>query len=140
MDLECHDCGGKSSGPRIWVGNRRDSDPPRIIFGRGKLNSHSTVKLKSYEGSLPLPLGEWFKLTVEVTLGVNEAGRSRVWINEQLDIDEIGTNIKPDGYQGLDHYNFLQFGITGNATGEEPNGQYTAFTMYVDDVLIEHKK
>jgi len=34
-------------------------------------------------------IGEWLRVTVEVTLGVIVSGRSRVWINEHLDIVQI---------------------------------------------------
>ena len=139
MDIECtagsgtNDCDvEKTVGPRLWVVDRRDSGPPRLQFGRGKLGEDSV------KGSHPLPLGQWFKLTVEMTLGSGSSGHTRVWINDDLDIDFIGTNIQPSGMSGLNHYNFFQVGLTANATGTDP-GQYSAVTIYVDNVLIEHK-
>jgi hypothetical protein len=140
MDIECSECDQSGAGPRIWIDSRRDpGEPPRLTFGRGKLGLPS-MHHEPVEQSTPIPVGRWFKLTVEVKLGQGNNGRSRVWIDDQLEIDFVGSNIMPenhpDGYK-LDHYDFLQFGLTANGTATDPNGQLTAFGLYVDDVLIE---
>ena len=137
MDLECSTC-SKSAGPRLWVDGRRNTGPATFTFGRGKLG------LPNKKSRVPVPVGQWFKLTVLITFGVGDKGRTQVFIDSgpaktvQV-IDFVGTNIQPDTIADLDHYDFLQFGITANATGTKPNGQYTAFTLYVDDVKIEHQ-
>ena len=139
MDIECtagsgpNDCEvAKTAGPRLWVVDRRDSGPPRLQFGRGKLGEEGV------KGERPIPLGQWFKLTVEMTLGSGSSGHTRVWINDELDIDFIGTNIQPSSMPELNHYNFFQVGLTANATGTTP-GEYSALSIYVDDVLIEQQ-
>jgi hypothetical protein len=138
MDIECtsslaEGCDiAKTAGPRIWISHRREDSPPYFSFGRGKLG------LPHFKGKqLAIPVGRWFKLAIEMVLGAEVDGQNRLWIDDELDIDSVGTNMMTPDMPKLDHFNFLQFGITANSTGTEPNGQYTPLTIYLDDVLVE---
>jgi len=82
-------------------------------------------------GSHALPVGEWFQVTLEATLGVGDEGVTRIYYDGELDSEVVGTNIRPGGVlSDMDRYNSLEVGLTCNI-GSHPT------TIYLDDVTVE---
>jgi len=137
IDIECgvNECEFEG-GPGIRVMILKQTD--RLITEWKFLNWFNDVIKPDVPPGNPvpgihsIPVHEWFKVTYEVTLGVGEAGITRIYVNDELDSEVIGTNIRPGGVLStMDRYTSFELGLTCNI-GTQPT------TIYVDDAQIEH--
>lgn len=75
--------------------------------------------------------GQWFDITLRMTLDDDGQGVTEVWVDGQLDIRVVGTNISPEGLDDLDRYPKLELGANCNAVGGAG-----PVTVHVDDVRV----
>ena len=103
---------------------------------RGKIGYRSSWK----PASTRLPRDRWFKLGLEVLLGIGNAGRSQILIDDRPVFDHRGTNM-PDmkyfrskfGVRLSDEkYDKVQVGITANGSSD-------VVSLFVDDIRIERQ-
>lgn len=130
MDVECRDCGyAEKPGLRVLV----DSDG-FLRVNRSKLGIAQDL------GPTPsgrIPFNQVFRLTLIVDLGGELDGRTQVYIDDKLVIDEIGINMplthiaEPLGVSlTAERFDYVQFGVTAN-------GRSDSVTIYFDDVEID---
>lgn len=138
IDIEC---GESECGPIAATGPGF-----RVIIRRGLGRLQAEWKFLNWFGSdhppehppgdpVPgmhaIPVNEWFKVTLEATLGVDESGITSIYVNDEFDSEVVGTNIRPGGsLANMDRYNSFETGLTCNV-GVIPT------TIYIDDVTIE---
>jgi hypothetical protein len=130
LDLECRDCGySEKPGLRVFIGEDGYLGVSRSKLGLSE-NFASTP-----EGRVPYDKA--FRLTVIVELGGDDDGRTLVYIDDHLAIDEVGVNMPlNEVFQPLgvtltaERFDYLQFGVTANSRSD-------AVTAFFDDVEIE---
>lgn len=136
IDVECgeSECGFEG-GPGVRAMIKKGTD--RLIAEWKFMNWFNDVVRPDPPPGEPvlgvhaLPVGQWFEVTFEVTLGVGERGVTRIYVDSALDSEVVGTNIRPGGVLStMDRYNSFEIGLTCNI-GTQPT------TIYLDDVTVE---
>lgn len=137
IDVECTEaCEGLMGGPGVRVIMGRDG---RLRVNWKFLNWYTNNGLPapadapphSPKGSHVLPVGEWFQVTLRMTLDNQGRGLTEVYVNGELDLSIQGTNIAPEGLEALDRYSQLEVGINCNVVGNPG-----PTVVYVDDVQV----
>jgi len=130
MDVECRDCGySEKPGLRVLI----DSDG-FLRVNRSKLGIAQDL------GPTPagrVPFGRVFRLTLIVELGGELDGRTQVFIDEEVAIDEVGVNMPLTHVAEqfgvsltAERFDYVQFGVTANSRSD-------AVTVFFDDVEID---
>ena len=78
-----------------------------------------------------LPVGEWFEVTLRMTLDNQGGGLTEAYVNSELDLSIQGTNIAPEGLETLNQYPQLEVGLNCNVVGNPGSA-----TVYEDDVRV----
>lgn len=123
MDVESRDS-GISWKPGFRLSVFKDD----ITINRGKLG------LPEIRTDAEVPQGDWFTLTLKLTLGDARSGHTEVWINENKVINHFGTNMPLEenlGSLNTENFTYAQFGVTANSNS-------TAVRVYVDDIVISN--
>ncbi|RMH01736.1 MAG: hypothetical protein D6706_01455 [Chloroflexi bacterium] len=136
MDVECPGECGLMGGPGVRVLMTRDG---RLRLDWKFLNWYKNMGQPSpidappqpQKGTHILPAGEWFELTLRMTLDNQGRGLTEVYVNGELDSAIQGTNIAPEGLEALNKYPQLEVGINCNVVGNPDTA-----VLYVDDVRI----
>ncbi|MEZ5798358.1 MAG: hypothetical protein R3D63_13265 [Paracoccaceae bacterium] len=128
MDFECKSC-GLDTNPGI-----------RLYLRDGSLRvDRAKVGIKDpFLPRLPTKMkaGLWESITWQVVLGKENAGSSKVWLNDELVIDAVGTTLltqevvsKLANITVKEQVDRFQVGLTANS-------QNKAVTVYLDDVTF----
>ena len=141
MDVECSpaECGYVGS-PGVRVVTTRDG---RLRLDWKFLNWYRNQNLPtppdapptSPRSLTPLPVREWFRLTLRMVLGEGDAGLTEVYVDDRLEISVRGTNMAPAGMEQLTRYTGVELGITCN-----PSSATQSTSLYVDDVVVERER
>jgi hypothetical protein len=95
-----------------------------VIFNRDKIK----IKPHTYEALVDIPYDEWYLMRVELTLGDEDNGQVRLYINDEVAMDERGATISQD----IKSYDTFQVGLT--ARTDDP------YSMWTDDVSVYVEK
>lgn len=137
LDIECSDlCGGLAGAPGVRLIMTRDG---RLRIDWKFLNWFENNRLPPPADAPPLPepgthvlpFGEWFQVTLRMTLDNAGRGRTEVFVNGELDSSTLGTNIAPQGLESLNQYPQIEVGITCNNFRNAGPA-----TVYVDEVQV----
>jgi hypothetical protein len=127
MDIECELCYKTSPGVRVVL---KDG---YLALERGKIGFRDETFTQNKER---VPLGEWFKLSVTLTLGEGNAGHTQVTMDDVLIVDRRGTNMpETEIFKRLgvnltrEQIDNVEFGVTANAS-------QVVQTVFIDDVAI----
>lgn len=125
MDFEENTAIGAGPGMRIANIGAENYPVVEFKFKNGYLD----------QNVMSLPRNQWFKLTVETYLSQKKKGIIRLYVDDQLILEEFNTKTLPtdllynqQGTKGM--YTNIEFGITANSFSNDA-------VMYLDDVSVE---
>lgn len=126
IDVECDNCGvEKTPGVRLYVRNGK------LEIDRGKIGYDDDFK-----SNASLTTGRWYTIKMDLLIGENSSGKSKVYLDDNLIIDASGTNVISqsvlDQYDltlGAQHIDSIQVGLTANGNSSDQ-------TLYFDNVSI----
>lgn len=141
LDLECSTCwpgDSKSKNQSPGIRLRLLNDDGQVSVDRGKIGFKNEYFNQPRDGRQGFPRDRWVQLTLDITLGIGDAGRTRVSLDDKTLIDERGTNMPdPSVFRKLginlkdpSYYDYVEIGISANSRSNPVK-------LFLDDVTIQ---